>query len=283
MADPNAFPDFVWSIGEEGSDPIVMRQGERYRQDQFAESGHDEHMEDDLVAIADLGVQVVRYGTPWRLAEPEPGVYDWSLWDRAFAACAAAGLEPIVEFLHFGLPDHHPGFVDRAWIDSFVRYVTAFLDRYPAPRWFTPINEPGITARLSARFGIWNDMAATSEAHAQALANIVQANLEAMALIRTDRNGWWVGSEGFDIPVAMNDSRRQRRMSTAFARSVGSSGTFTSVTNQPSPATSMASTRLNLRASDRWLNTTASSPGSTSTRSQSCRSEVTGRHGRRVN
>ena len=41
VAEPNAFPDFVWSIGEEGSDPIVMRQGERYRQDQFAESGHD--------------------------------------------------------------------------------------------------------------------------------------------------------------------------------------------------------------------------------------------------
>lgn len=206
MADPHEFPDFVWSIGEEGSDPVVMRQGERYRQDQFAESGHDKHMEDDLAAIADLGVRVVRYGTPWRLAEPEPGIYDWSIWDRAFAACATAGLEPIVEFLHFGLPDHYPGFVDRAWVDGFVKYVKAFLDRYPSPRWFTPINEPGITARLSARFGIWNDMAATTEAHAQALANIVQANLEAVALIRTDRSGWWIGSEGFDIPVAVNDS-----------------------------------------------------------------------------
>lgn len=206
MVDPNEFPDFVWSIGEEGSDPVVMRQGERYRQDQFAESGHDKHMEDDLAAIADLGVRVVRYGTPWRLAEPEPGVYDWSIWDRAFAACATAGLEPIVEFLHFGLPDHYPGFVDRAWVDGFVKYVKAFLDRYPSPRWFTPINEPGITARLSARFGIWNDMAATTESHAQALANIVQANLEAVALIRTDRGGWWIGSEGFDIPVAVNDS-----------------------------------------------------------------------------
>jgi hypothetical protein len=206
VADPNAFPDFVWSIGEEGSDPIVMRQGERYRQDQFAESGHDEHMEADLAAIADLGVQIVRYGTPWRFAEPEPGVYDWSLWDQAFAACESVGLEPVVEFLHFGLPDHYPGFVNGAWVDGFMRYVEAFLDRYPTPRWFTPINEPGITARLSARFGVWNDMAATPGAHAQALANIVQANLEAMALVRANRDGWWIGSEGFDIPVAVSDS-----------------------------------------------------------------------------
>jgi hypothetical protein len=44
-------------------------------------------------------------------------------------------------------------------------------------------------------------MIATADGHAQALANIVQANLEAMALVRADRGGWWVGSEGFDIPV----------------------------------------------------------------------------------
>ena len=113
MSDSSGFPDFVWSIGEEGSDPLVMRLGERYRQDQFAASGHYENMEADLATIADLGVAVVRYGTPWRLAEPEPGVYDWTLWDRALAACDAAGLEPVVEFLHFGLPDHFPGFIEK--------------------------------------------------------------------------------------------------------------------------------------------------------------------------
>lgn len=183
-----------------------MRQGARYRQDQFAASGHDRHVEDDLDAIAGLGVRVVRYGTPWRLAEPEPGVYDWSRWDRALAACESAGLEPIVEFLHFGLPDHHHGFIEGDWVDAFVGYVEAFLDRYPSPRWFTPINEPGITARLSARLGIWNDMVATADGHARALANVVQANLEAVARIRADRDGWWIGSEGFDIPVAVGDS-----------------------------------------------------------------------------
>ncbi|MGB1504800.1 MAG: family 1 glycosylhydrolase [Acidimicrobiales bacterium] len=206
MSNDASFPDFVWSIGEEGSDPIVMRQGERYRQDQFAASGHDRHMAEDLAAIADLGVQIVRYGTPWRIAEPQPGIYDWSRWDQAFAACQDARLEPIVEFLHFGLPDHCNGFVERAWVDRFVDYVGAFLERYDSPRWFTPVNEPGITARLSARFGVWNDMVATPEGHAQALANVVQANLEAVELIRSDREGWWIGSEGFDVPVTVATS-----------------------------------------------------------------------------
>jgi len=220
VAYDSAFPDFVWSIGEEGSDPIVMRQGERYRQDQFAASGHDRHVEADLRAVADIGVRVVRYGTPWRLAEPEPGIYDWSGWDRALAACEDAGLEPIVEFLHFGLPDHYSGFVECDWIDGFVNYVAAFLDRYRSPQWFTPINEPGITALLSARFGVWNDMVASAEGHAQALINVVQANLEAIALIGADRGGWWIGSEGFDVPVAVANSP-ETRMAVQSQRALG--------------------------------------------------------------
>ncbi|MDX2378275.1 MAG: family 1 glycosylhydrolase [Acidimicrobiia bacterium] len=198
-----SFPDFVWSVGEEGSDPIVLRGGRPYRQDQFAQSGHDSRVHADLADIASLGVQIVRYGTPWRLAEPSPGRYDWTRWDEAFDACNAAGLEPIVELLHFGLPDHYAGFVEPAWIDGFGRYVEAFLERYPEPRWFTPINEPGITAAMSARFGLWNDRLASPEAHARALANVVLANLEALDRIRSDRDASWIGSEGFDIPVAV--------------------------------------------------------------------------------
>ena len=88
-------------IGEEGSDPLVLAEGEPYRQDQFAQSGHYAHVDDDLRSIAGLGVKIVRYGVPWRLSEPEPGHYDWTLWDRALAGCAEHGLEPIVDLLHF--------------------------------------------------------------------------------------------------------------------------------------------------------------------------------------
>ena len=113
------------------------------------QSGHYTHVDDDLRSIAALGVRIVRYGVPWRLTEPEPGHYDWTLWDRALARCAEHGLEPIVDMLHFGLPDSFDGFADQRWVDSFCRYVEAFLNRYQEPRWFTPINEPGPTAENS--------------------------------------------------------------------------------------------------------------------------------------
>ncbi len=199
------FPSFAVACGEEGSDPLVLHEGRVVRVDQYESSGHLEHLDRDLGDVAGLGVRVWRYGMPWRLAEPAPGTYDWTSWDRALEACRRHGLEPVVDLCHFGLPDHYAGFCDPAWVDGFVRYVEAFLERYPEPRWFTPVNEPGITALFSARMGMWNDRRATEEDYFVALGNIVLANLEALARVRADRDGWWIGSEGFGCELADPD------------------------------------------------------------------------------
>jgi hypothetical protein len=117
------------------------------------------------------------------------------------AGCAEHGLEPVVDLLHFGLPEAFDGFADQRWVESFCHYVEAFLDRYPEPRWFTPINEPGVTAINSGCMGLWNDRLASGPDHARILASIVLANLEALARIRADRGGWWIGAEAFEVPV----------------------------------------------------------------------------------
>ncbi len=197
MIDNWPFPDFAVAVGEEGSDPLIVHEGSAFRVDQFQASGHYDRLEADLADVAGLGVRVWRYGMPWRLTEPSAGVYDWTLWDRALEACQRNGLEPIIDLCHFGLPDHYGGFSEAAWIDGFARYVDAFLDRYDSPRWFTPVNEPGITATFSARFGMWNDRLSSEEDYFVTLANVVLANLEALARIRADRDGYWIGSEGF--------------------------------------------------------------------------------------
>lgn len=191
------FPDFAVACGEEGSDPLVLHEGTEVRVDEYTASGHLDRMEGDLADVAGLGVDVWRYGMPWRLTEPEPGTYDWSLWDRALAACERAGLRPVVDLLHFGLPDHLGGLCEPGWVEAFGRYVDAFLARYPEPVWFTPVNEPGITAVMSGLLGLWNDRRASVDSYLTAAAHLALANLEAMARVRADRDGWWIGAEGF--------------------------------------------------------------------------------------
>jgi hypothetical protein len=195
-------PDFVVACGEEASDPIVTLDGADVRVDQLTSSRHLDHQDADLAAVAGLGVRWWRYGMPWRWAEPEAGVYDWSWWDRAFAACERHGLEPIVDLCHFGLPDHYGGFCEPGWIDGFVRYVDAFLARYPTPRFFTPVNEPSITAQCSGAWGIWNDRRSSLPDHMAALSHVTLANLEAITRIDADRGGWWIGAEGFGCHLA---------------------------------------------------------------------------------
>ena len=208
------FPAFAIACGEEGSDPLVLHEGRVVRVDQYRASGHLERLDADLADVAGLGVKVWRYGMPWRLTEPERGVYDWTLWDRALEACRRHGLNPVIDLCHFGLPDHHGGFCDTTWVDDFARYVDAFLARYPEPRWFTPVNEPGITAMFSSLLGMWNDRLASEDDYFVALGNVALANLEALARIRADRDGWWIGSEGFGCDLADADDEAGIRAAT---------------------------------------------------------------------
>jgi hypothetical protein len=202
-ASPATFPDFAVACGEEASDPRVLHAGSVVRVDELTASAHWQHQDADLAAVAALGVRIWRYGMPWRLAEPEPGVYDWTQWDRALAACERHGLVPVVDLCHFGLPDHYPGFCDPAWVAGFARYVEAFLARYPEPMFFTPVNEPMITAMCSGYLGIWNDRRSSRADYMTALAHVTLANLEAIARIGADRGGWWIGAEGFGCHVAV--------------------------------------------------------------------------------
>jgi hypothetical protein len=198
------FPDFAVACGEEASDPTVVHDGVVVRVDELGASGHLDRQDDDLAAVAALDVGLWRYGMPWRLTEPEPGSFDWTLWDRAFAACERHGLEPIVDLCHFGLPDHYRGFSEPDWVDGFARYVDAFAERYPEPRFFTPVNEPMITAAFSALLGWWNERRASRRDYFRALANVSLANLEALARLDTDRDAWWIGAEGFTAHIAVS-------------------------------------------------------------------------------
>ncbi len=195
-----SFPEFAWGSGEECSDPLVHFEGKRVRVDEMESTGHLARLEDDIADAAGLGIHVWRYGIPWRRTERDPGVYDWSLWDRALQACSRVGLQPIADLCHFGLPDHYPGFASAEWTEGFLRYLDAFLERYPGVRCFTLINEPWSVAMQSGCAGVWNDGQVGYENYARILGNCILAELEGHARIRA-RGALNVGAELFLVPV----------------------------------------------------------------------------------
>ncbi len=231
-----AFPDWVWASGEETSDPLVHHPADpsdppdtstsapagpvapsplvTTRADELGGCGHLQRMGSDCADVAAAGASTIRYGMPWQRTEIEPGVYDWSLWDRALGAADDAGLDVVVDLCHFGLPDHlcgpgseHAGFTDPAWVDSFLDYTAAFLARYPEPRWFTPVNEPTTTAFCSALWGAWNDGLSSLEDYGRALVLCQLADASAAAMIRADRPAAFPGAEALQIPALVHPSR----------------------------------------------------------------------------
>ena len=194
------FP-FYWMVGEESSDPVVDFEGRRVRVDQMASTGHLDRIEDDLADIRSLRATHVRYGVNWRRAQPGVGRFVWDQWDVALAACARLGLVPVVDLLHFGVPDWLDGIADPRLPDAFLRYTEAFLHRYREPAWFTPVNEPFITAHFSTGIGIWNESVRDESTFVQALARLLLADLTASAAIRADRRATFLHSEAFGHDV----------------------------------------------------------------------------------
>lgn len=177
--------EFVVATGLECSAPRIAG---GLRRDQLLLTDHWNRFEEDFDIAVDLGIRYVRYGIPFHVVARDARTFDWRWTDRALAALRARGLEPIVDLLHFAVPDDLSGFGDPGLPARFVPYVEAFADRYPWVRWYTPVNEPFISAHFSAGLGWWNECEASPAAFVRALDNAATCAVLAMEVIRKRRS-----------------------------------------------------------------------------------------------
>ncbi len=145
---------FVVATGLECSAPLIEG---NLRQDELRKTGHWEGYAGDFALIAAMGVRFVRYGIPFHAVGASSGRLDWDWTDRALEALRGAGLEPIADLLHFGVPDDLDGMGDPRLPERFEQYADAFAERYPWIRYYTAVNEPLVCAVGSAGLGWWNE------------------------------------------------------------------------------------------------------------------------------
>ncbi len=175
---------FAVTTGIECSAPVVAG---GVRQDELRLTRHWERYADDAAIVAEMGIRLVRYGIPFHVVARERDRFDWKWTDRALRALRDEGLTPIADLLHFGLPDELWGMADPRLPERHLAFVEAFLARYPWIRHFTPVNEPYITAVMSARHGAWNERARDERSVVAALANVVRCAVLASEAIRAAR------------------------------------------------------------------------------------------------
>jgi len=145
----NTYPE-IWA----GIECTINRVGNVYHQ-QLEKNGHLKRLE-DLDKFADLGIKTIRYPILWeQIAPGKLEDADWSWADKRLNKLRGLGICPIVGFVHHGSGPSHTSLTDPEFPDKLAAYASAFAERYPWIKYYTPVNEPLTTARFSGLYGHW--------------------------------------------------------------------------------------------------------------------------------
>ncbi len=176
---------FIFATGIEGSYPTVEHG--RWRRDQMQEMRHYEHWQKDFELAREIGVTHIRYGPPLHLVNPARGEFRWDLVDGPMAELERHGPEPIIDLCHFGLPQWLGDFQNPEIAEALGDYAAAFAERFAWVRFYTPINEMYVTARMSTLDGLWNEQLQEEQAFVTAAFNLVAANVRMTEAILAKR------------------------------------------------------------------------------------------------
>lgn len=180
--------DFAFATGIECSNPVVAdANGNRLRRDLLEECDHLKYFREDLQLVKELGTPCLRYGLPNHRISLGPDKFDWSFADEAMGEIQRLWITPIIDLLHFGIPDWMGDFQNPEMPVHFANYAGAFAKRYPWVRAYTPVNEIYVAARNSGWDGRWNERLRTERGFVTALKHLVAANLLASAAIARHR------------------------------------------------------------------------------------------------
>ncbi|MDJ0367525.1 family 1 glycosylhydrolase [Hymenobacter sp. H14-R3] len=173
---PTGLPNnFMFATGIECSYPTID-QG-KTRRDMLAECDHYNRYKEDLGLVKDMGLKVLRYGLPYYSIQKAPGKYDWEFADLAMAEMQRLGITPILDLMHFGVPDWVGNFQNPELPVFFAEYCEEVAKRYPWVRYYTPVNEIYVTAKMSAKDGLWNEQLKSDKGFVTALKHTVAASI----------------------------------------------------------------------------------------------------------
>jgi beta-glucosidase len=180
---------FRWAVGIENTFVPHKRAGHRPL-DEYELMDHYRLWRQDIDLAADLGISTIRYGIPWYKVNPNPGQFDWSWTDAVLDYLVTVkGLTPIIDLMHYGTPlwlDNH--FVNASYPRRVAEYAARFAERYaPLVRFYTPLNEPAVTAAFCGRDGRWPPYLSGDDGYVKVLLSLVKGMNRTAQAIRSAR------------------------------------------------------------------------------------------------
>ena len=189
---------FMFATGIECSYPTIEHG--RWRRDEMDSTRHYEMWQRDFELALEIGITHIRYGPPLHLIFDGPGRYDWNYIDPQMEELREFGPEPIIDLCHFGVPSWLGDFQNPEIGPALAEYAGAFAERYPWVRFYTPVNEMYVSARMSALDGIWNEQLHDDGAYARAAWNLADASIRmSEAILKRREDAIFINSESSEF------------------------------------------------------------------------------------
>jgi len=189
---------FMFATGIECSYPTIEHG--RWRRDEMDSTSHYELWQTDFRLAREIGITHIRYGPPLHLIFEGPGRYNWDYADPQMEELRDRGPEPIVDLCHFGVPSWLGNLQNPDIADALAEYAGAFAERYPWVRFYTPVNEMYVCARMSALDGLWNEQLRDEGAYVRAAWNLAHATIRMSdAILKRRPDAVFINSESSEF------------------------------------------------------------------------------------
>src|SRR4051812_8133394 len=151
-------PDaFWWATGIEDTFITAPHAVTGRTLDEYELTDHYRRWRHDLDLMRELGVGCARYGVPWHRIQPERNRWDWRTADEPLQCMLDLGIAPQVDLVHYGLPEWiKDAYLNPDYPQLVAEYAARLAERFKGKiHWYTPLNEPRITAWYCGRLGWW--------------------------------------------------------------------------------------------------------------------------------
>ena len=155
---------------------------------------HWEKWEEDVALMADMGIQVYRFGIEWARLVPAPGEVDEDAvrhYRQEILTLKEKGIAPLLTIHHFTNPmwfERMGGFTKRENLRYYLELVELTADRFgDLVSDYITINEPNVYATNSHFFGIWPPAKTSFADTLKVMENMAYCHIKAYEILHEKR------------------------------------------------------------------------------------------------
>ncbi len=155
---------------------------------------HYNRFKEDIDLMAQMGLQIYRFGIEWSRIEPERGKYDAEAiahYREEIEYMLSKGIRPLLTIHHFTNPlwfEDMGGFTNPESPDIFLTLVETVVDSFgDIVNEYITINEPNVYATNSLLWGEWPPEKRSMSALVKAFSNMTAAHVRSYEYIHSKR------------------------------------------------------------------------------------------------